>query len=331
MDGGGTKTACIVGDREGNILVENRGPSSNMKSRPWEDVKRDLIATIQDALHQSGLDKENIGGIFLGLAGGDRMEDRKRITDWLWQELPHVARITSHNDAVTALMAGTFGQKGIALISGTGSIAYGYDPLTGDYVRVGGWGYLLGDEGSGFDLGRKALIAVMRAYDGRGEPTALTELMLTHWSLHHPEQLINTVYGQENVRTAIADVSKIVAAAAEQGDRAAVDIMEEAIGSLEENLKVAAIRMGILWPKEASEGWNYSETPIPLILTGGVLSNQMVQQRFLQTAIIRSGAFEVRSLEYPPAVGAYLLALQEQGIALTESMNQRIKAFYTIR
>jgi N-acetylglucosamine kinase-like BadF-type ATPase len=327
IDGGGTKTVCILGDDEGVIMAESRGESSSVKSRPWEDVQQVLLTLISDVLEQSGTGPSRLGGIFLGLAGSDRSEDRKRIKDWLQAELPKGVAITVHNDAVTALAAGTWGKKGIVLISGTGSIAYGFDPATADFVRVGGWGYLLGDEGSGFDLGRKALVAVMRAFDGRGEPTALTKLILDRWSLQHPGQLINTMYGQDNVRTAIADGSKLVMQAASEGDPIAVSLVEEAIRELEELVVTVSTSMGIQLSLASGDPRKRTENRIPLVLTGGLFSDRGFEQRFMQTRAIRSGLFEVRLLERPPVIGAYLLALQEQGIELTADRQQRIAGF----
>ncbi|MEX2460655.1 MAG: BadF/BadG/BcrA/BcrD ATPase family protein [Paenibacillaceae bacterium] len=327
IDGGGTKTVCILGDQNGCILAVRRGESSNVKSRSWEDVKRVLFSLIQNVLDLTGTDASSLGGIFLGLAGSDRPEDRKRIVDWLQTELPEGIPITAHNDAVTALAAGTWGQRGIVLISGTGSIAYGFDPATGAFVRVGGWGYLLGDEGSGFDLGRKALMAVMQEYDGRGKATALTGLVLERWALQHPGQIINTIYGQDNVRTAIADGSKLVLQAASNGDPIAVKLVDEAIRELKELVQTAANALAMKLHGGLSQSNNMTVNAIPLILTGGLFSDQLFVKLFLETSTLRTGEYDVRLLERPPVIGAYLLALQEQGIELTESMKQQITAF----
>jgi N-acetylglucosamine kinase-like BadF-type ATPase len=337
VDGGGTKTTCVIGDTDGVILAESRGESSSTKSRPWEEVQRVLLEGIRAVLERSGTDVSQLGGIFLGLAGSDRPQERKRIVDWLQTELPASVRITVHNDAVTALAAGTWGQKGIALISGTGSIAYGYEPATDTFVRVGGWGYLLGDEGSGFDLGRQALVAVMRAHDGRGEQTDLTKLLLDKWALApgQLEQLIPAVYGQENIRTAIADGSKLVIQAAEAGDPVSLRLLEEAAGQLEQLVSTAAARMGIRLSTESSGSplaaavapLSAAERPVPLVLTGGVFSSGTFYRLFQGTAAIQSGAFELRLLERPPVIGAYVLALQENGIIITKEMQQHIEAF----
>ncbi|TVY10181.1 N-acetylglucosamine kinase [Paenibacillus cremeus] len=325
IDGGGTKTVCILGEPDGTILAMSRGESSSVKSRPWEEVQRVLLTLIQDVLEKTGTPASQLGGVFLGLAGSDRPEDRQRVQDWLRTELPDEVAITVHNDAVTALIAGTWGQRGIALISGTGSIAYGFDPATDTFVRVGGWGYLLGDEGSGFDLGRQALLAVMRAYDGRGEATALTSLVLDRWSLERPEQLINTIYGQDNIRTAIADGSKLVVRAAAEGDSVAVGLVEEAVECLEALVRTAATRMGLPLTGDplASHG------VMTLVLSGGLFNDAWFLKQFLATPTMRTGAFDVQLLERPPVIGAYLLALQEHGLELTEAMKTRMEASIT--
>jgi len=317
IDGGGTKTACLIGDAEGNVLARCSGEASNAKSRPWEEVTRVLGGLIREALERSGTSPDRLAGIFLGLAGSDRPEDRKRVVDWLREEWPADVAVTVHNDAVTALSAGTWGSKGLVVICGTGSLAYGYDPASGAFVRAGGWGYLLGDEGSGFDLGRKALTAVMREYDGRGEPTALTERVLERWGLEHPGRLINAIYGQDNVRAVIADVSKLVVAAAAEGDAVAERLLEEAASEL--TLLVSAAAEGMsAWP--AGE----EKEPCPLVLTGGLFSDEAFGRRFRERLAGREGAFDVRPLDRPPVVGAYLLALMEAGLKITEPVKRNI-------
>lgn len=327
IDGGGTKTVCVLGDGEGHLIAGSRGESSSLTSRPWEEVTRVLLSLIRDVLAQSGTEPSELSGVFLGLAGSDRPEDREQIKSWLEQELPESVSITVHNDAVTALIAGTWGEKGIALISGTGSIAYGFDPATGQFVRVGGWGYLLGDEGSGYDLGRKALAAVMKAYDGRGRPTALTKLVLDHLSLHDPAQLIRSVYGQTNVRTAIAEGSKLVMQAASEGDAVAVELVEDAIRELEALVRRAAEAMGIPLLVEPAEGGETGERAVPLVLSGGLFSDPVFERTFRETPLLRSGAFDIRLLMHPPVVGAYMLALRQQGCELTEGIKEQIGAF----
>lgn len=91
----------------------------------------------------------------------------------------HRIKVIVENDAICALASGTYGESGIVLIAGTGSISYCYNKKTNELNRVGGWGYVLGDEGSGYDIGRQALVAIMKSYDGRGKSTQLTEALKT--------------------------------------------------------------------------------------------------------------------------------------------------------
>ena len=95
-------------------------------------------------------------------------------------------------------MAGAPSGPALALICGTGSIVYGRT-VTGELLRAGGWGYLFGDEGSGYAIGIAALRAVMRAYDGRGRETLLSELVLGRYGLHTPPELIQAIYGMRRL------------------------------------------------------------------------------------------------------------------------------------
>ncbi|SFL37011.1 BadF/BadG/BcrA/BcrD ATPase family protein [Paenibacillus sp. 1_12] len=146
IDGGGTKTACMIGDGLGNVLAVCYGASSSIKSNSREAVQEVLLSLIQQVLELSDSSVTQLKGVFLGLAGSDRPEDKVQILSLFEGKLPASVVITVHNDAITALSAGTWGEAGIVLISGTGSIAYGFVPEASVHVRVGGWGYLLGDE-----------------------------------------------------------------------------------------------------------------------------------------------------------------------------------------
>lgn len=128
IDGGGTKTACMIGDGLGNVLAVCYGASSSIKSNSREAVQDVLLSLIQQVLNLSNSNVTQLSGIFLGLAGADRPEDKAQIHSFFEGKFPASVVITVHNDAITALSAGTWGEAGIVLISGTGSIAYGFVP-----------------------------------------------------------------------------------------------------------------------------------------------------------------------------------------------------------
>lgn len=325
VDGGGTKTACLIGDGCGHIMAECYGESSNIKSRPWDEVKQELWSLIERVLELSHSDSSQLAGIFLGLAGADRPEDRKQFVSFLEERFEGKVPITVHNDAITALSAGTWGEAGIVLISGTGSIAYGYLPDTDTYVRAGGWGYLLGDEGSGFDIGKKALTAVMKQHDGRGARTELTELVLNHWSLTDPDRIITYAYGQPNVRTAIAEVSKLVVAAAKSGDTVALAIIEEAIAELAELALTVNRRLINMQPPGAES------LSLPLVLSGGVFSDDWFMNLLGQQDGIRASGLRLSRLLIPPVAGCYILALKQAGFTISESVKEKVGAWETGR
>ncbi|WP_282943669.1 BadF/BadG/BcrA/BcrD ATPase family protein [Paenibacillus sp. RC67] len=322
IDGGGTKTACMIGDGCGRILTACYGESSSIKSRPWDEVKRVLKELIEQAMELSQSEESQLAGVFLGLAGADRPEERKRLYSFMRELLADQVAITIHNDAITALAAGTWGEAGIVLISGTGSIAYGYLPETDTYVRVGGWGYLLGDEGSGYDIGRQALIAVMKEHDGRGRRTQLTERLLDYWSLPDPNQIISYVYSQSNVRTVIADVAKWTLMTAEQGDEIAEKIVQAAIADLAELAVTVKQRLAVLQPAA-------DVSHLPLVLSGGLFSNDWFMERLSADKAIAASGLSLRRLSIPPAAGCYMLALKQAGIQITDTIKQHIADWET--
>ncbi|MCR8632924.1 N-acetylglucosamine kinase [Paenibacillus radicis (ex Xue et al. 2023)] len=313
VDGGGTKTALLVGDEEGHVLSLSYGGSSNLKSRPWDEVKTELSGLIRRGLELSGSSREQVAGIVLGLAGSDRPEDKARIVEHLAAELPQQAVITVYNDAITALAAGTFGERGMVLISGTGSICCGFDPATDEYIRVGGWGYVFGDEGSGFDLGKRGLQAVMKAYDGRTAPTLLTDKILARLSLASPDKLITAIYEADNMRAKVASLSPAVFEAAKEGDAAAEFIVSEAVRELAALAAATHCKL------------KHGTDKTPLILSGGVFQEPYFLEAFTEWPQIRALSLDIRCLNVPPVIGSYYFAVKQAGLLITPEMINTIQ------
>jgi N-acetylglucosamine kinase-like BadF-type ATPase len=200
------------------------------------------------------------------------------------------------NDARIVLATGTPDGWGLVVISGTGSIAYARSPQ-GQVMRSGGWGYLLGDEGSGYDIGLRALQAVMRASDGRGESTVLENAILTEWGLRRAEDLVRKVYGGLP-RAEIARLSEIVERCAGAGDRVSTAILEGAGAELSAAAVAVVHRLGLI-------------NPVPAAFTGGVLVNgARIRQSLLREASEHGLVLEPVSLVTEPARGAVRLALE---------------------
>ncbi len=141
------------------------------------------------------------------------------------------SRLLVVNDALIALVAGAHDAPGIVIIAGTGSITYGRN-RNGEAARAGGWGHMVGDEGSGYWIGREAVAAVMRAGDGRGPATRLTAEILAHFDVADVSRLPRIVYDRDVPRVNVAALGPIVQKAAEQGDSVARRILERAADEL---------------------------------------------------------------------------------------------------
>jgi len=288
VDGGGTKTRAAIADTRGQVAAVVTGDASNALSRPWADVERTLRELIEILLRRVDTGSDDVAALYLGLAGAERTSVANRIESAFGQEWQ--GRLLIDSDATAALYAGTWGQPGIVLIAGTGSIAYAIDRREQRH-RVGGWGYLLGDEGSGFDLGKQAVTAVLRAFDGRGEPTSLTEALLAYYAIQSPAELIAPIYGSDNPRKKLADCSRLVEQAAEAGDHVALRIIQQAAASLAELVHACQRRM---------------DETLPVVLAGGLLSSDTRLRREFEMLT----AFELFTPAVPPVIGALVAGMK---------------------
>jgi N-acetylglucosamine kinase-like BadF-type ATPase len=234
-----------------------------------------------------------ISVLCLGLAGAGRKEDIGRFENWAIQKFPKTA-VKVVSDAEILLMAGAPSGPALALVCGTGSIVYGRT-VTGELIRIGGWGYLFGDEGSGYAIGSVALRAVMQAYDERGPETVLSELVLERYGLSTPPELFPTIYGAESPRSELATLSALVEQAAGCGDSVAIAILEESSQEL-----VRAI--AVVYPKLGTPS-------VPLVITGGtILHGSYLKKAFDRACAIQGLAFATVQYVAEPAEGALQLA-----------------------
>src|SRR4029450_13850658 len=153
------------------------------------------------------------------IAGVDR-DDDSRIVSAIMRRISPGSRVLVVNDALVALAAGAPGAPRIVIICGTGRIAYGRN-AEGVAARAGGWGHIIGDEGSGYWIGRQAVQAVMREADGRGPATRLTKQVLAHFDGPAASGLVHIVYGPQTANRSIAMLGPAVQIASESGDAVA--------------------------------------------------------------------------------------------------------------
>jgi N-acetylglucosamine kinase-like BadF-type ATPase len=310
IDAGGTKTVALLADGDGRIVADGRAGGANLQTEGELEVEKILDDVIEQATRGRQVPP---AAVCLGMAGVDREGDGRVI-----RGIMHRLGFRSHtlvvNDALIALVAGAGDGAGLVVISGTGSIAFGVS-RGGVAARAGGWGPTLGDEGSGYWVGRRALRAVMREADGRGPRTALTPLVLRHFSLPRPEGLVSEIYDQPQGRRIIAALGAVVDAARAGGDPVAADIMTGAADEL-------ALAAGSVIARLEMRGEQF-----PVLLSGGMfkqgsgIGDQGSGSRrpgagWLASQVARRMAevaprSEVRPLTDEPAVGAVRLALAE--------------------
>ncbi len=227
IDAGGTKTQCLLADAAGNIVGDARGQGANLHVAGETGVAATLQYVVARTIGDRAIQP---AAICIGMAGVDR-EDEERAVETIAHSICPGARVLVVNDALIALVAGVHDAPGIVIIAGTGSITYGRNSA-GEAARAGGWGHMVGDEGSGYWIGREAVTAVMRASDGRGPATKLTPEILTHFGVVDASRLPRIVYDLDTPRVSVAALGPIVQRVAEGGDAVALRILDRAAEEL---------------------------------------------------------------------------------------------------
>jgi N-acetylglucosamine kinase-like BadF-type ATPase len=237
IDGGGTKTDCAIADLSGKIIYQTVGKPSNFLIIGVEETVENLFAAIEECLFELKGDFSDVKQIVIGVAGAGRKDDaellEKSFLDYANDEGIHFKGVKVVSDAQVALEGAFPDSAGCILIAGTGSILFGKDK-EGNIHRVGGFGRLIGDEGSGYCIGRKALNAVSKEIDGRGEKTIVTKMINDKIDFGISDKLVNKVYKE---KLDIAATAKIVIQAAEEGDKAANKILSSEADELVLHLK----------------------------------------------------------------------------------------------
>jgi N-acetylglucosamine kinase-like BadF-type ATPase len=225
VDGGGTKTQAVIADERGRVLGEGLAGASN----PLRVGVSQAAAAVREAFHlaltQAHARRSDVAAAQVGLAGVRREDLRERMREELASL--GIGAIEIVTDADIALHGATDGEPGLVLIAGTGSICCGKN-ARGRHACAGGWGPVVGDEGSGSWIARRALQAVARATDGRGRTTSLVEPCLEYFKVAAAEDLSTAIYSPNVTNEHIAGFAKFVIESAGDGDKAAQEIIQEA-------------------------------------------------------------------------------------------------------
>jgi N-acetylmuramic acid 6-phosphate etherase len=302
IDGGGTHTVALLARQASSSktgwtpLGRGQAGPSNLQAVGAAKAFEALDQAVNGAFAAAGLARTPAASACLGLAGAGRPQDQAVIAEWA-ARVNLAAAVEVIGDAPLLLAAGTPLGWGAALIAGTGSMAFVRDQ-GGRTARAGGWGYILGDEGSGYALAVAALRACAQMVDGRGPATALLDGFLSQLGLAEPQQLIGAIYRSRLERAALAAMAPVVFEAADAGDDLATGIVNAGAEQLAAMVAAAARQL------------NLAPAPLPLALAGGVLiASSGYAEKVLGALASCAVRAEPVTLVREPAEGAVRLAL----------------------
>lgn len=299
VDGGGTKSIMCLFASDGSYFARTQiGPTNyrlDHEAEIVDEIRRGLRTLRRDA----GPMPERLDGLAACLSGLGRPEPCARIRDRL-AEARLATTALADSDARAALYGAFLDQPGVILIAGTGSIAFG-QTAAGEVLRCGGWGYLLGDEGSGFAIGRDGLAAALHDFDGRGPRTALRARFEAFFEVPAIDHAVTLVYDRYSSRGALAQFAPLVFEEAELGDQAAAQIVERAAYDLALQVHVLA--------RQLSE-----KHEVPVALLGNLFRRRdLLLPPMQQVWQQHHSAVRLVEPRFPADIGAALLALRAAG------------------
>lgn len=306
IDGGGTKTRCLLAD-ETTVLAKSMSGGSNIVRLGESQARESLHAAIRQVCATANISPHQVRAICIGAAGAARPEIAAKVRQMLHDLIPSItaAKVEVVGDTVIALDAAFGAGSGVIVIAGTGSIAYGRD-LAGHTARAGGWGFAISDEGSGHWIGRRAVSAILNARDQARE-TALAAMVLQAWKLNTIDELVqqaNSTPSPEFPR-----LFPVVLRAAAESDSVARALLTDAGAEL---ARLAAIVLHRLAPSDTAAALPVGMLPIampPVAMTGSVFRQSLdVRQVFYNTLQTGFPGIDVRQTLADPVEGALVRA-----------------------
>ena len=304
VDGGGTSTEAWLAEPGGDVLGRGAAGPSNAKAVGLEAARRALEAAIRAAFDDAGLEPAPVDAACLGLAGFDRPDDRAVLAGWA-DEARVARRLVLVNDGDLVVAAGTPEGWGVGVIAGTGSIAVGRAP-DGRTARAGGWGHLIGDEGSAYLFVLDALRLVARRDDGRDPRPAgsgsdpdrdpLTDRLCRALGVARAAQIVTAVYAPDCTRARIASLAPEVLAACDEAPEDAARLLLPAGAALAEI--VAAVARSLGW----------TSGPLPLAAAGSFLLSATAVRQAMIDGLVGRGYQPALTAVPEPARGAVILA-----------------------
>jgi len=308
IDGGGTHSTAVAAWPDGRTAAVAYGGGLNFNNDGIETVRLRLEAMVGELCEKAGAPAEKI---CVGMSALDAPADEATLAAFTAGSIPP-GRLDLQSDAYVALMGLTRGEPGMIVICGTGSMLLLLDEAGVQHV-AGGWGYLLGDTGSGYTLAKEALAAVIDAYEGLGPETALTAQALAYFRADSPRAIINCVYSPDFTPDRLAGFARFVIAQAEAGEPVAAEILSR-------NMRRLAAQTAQLFRKAPDARL--------VGLYGGIFAHsEAARTAFCSGLLERMPQAEICSPEYPPELGA-VIHLMKKEAALCEETLLRLKNTY---
>ena len=298
IDGGQSSTTAVIGDASGRVVGHGRGgPCNHVKTGDGrEKFTGAILGCVTLACEEAGvtLAETRFAALCAGFSGGPA--DKAAL---LQELVPSELAFVTH-DGLIALSGATAGVPGIIAIAGTGQMSFGRN-AEGQTARAGGWGYVFGDEGGGFDLTRQALRAILRQHEGWGHRTALHDRLLKETGCTDANELLHRFYSSDYPRPRIAALSRLVDEVAIEGDAVAQAILSNAAHHL-------AAYASAVYAQLFAE-----PEPVVVAPVGGVWNSEIIRHKFHQLIALTDGQ-KVIAPRYGPAAGALIEAYRLAGL-----------------
>jgi len=321
VDGGGSGSRAIIADLHGAIRSVQIGPACNYQNSDPSEITDVLRQLLQRCVQDLGNTRLAVDFAAFGMAGLDSTQDahvlREVVQAALRDSFIDVKQVAVENDAIVTLYGLIGNGPGVLVLSGTGSIAWGVSP-PGERIRSGGWGHRLGDEGSGYAIGKKALRAMLRGHDGRGPFTDLEPALLAVLDLHSPAEVVQWANSDACSVTEIARLAPTVLSLAAAGNAVARVIVEAAATDLVDLVTAVVTRLAL-------------DATFDAVLCGGILENHpILRDEVIKRISVRHPGCRVIADGFPASLGAAAYALRACGANMTQSTHRLQQEYHPL-
>ncbi|MFK9093809.1 N-acetylglucosamine kinase [Bacillus salipaludis] len=309
LDGGGTKLDCLIANEYGVLVGGGKGGPTNSSFNTSGEIEQSLTQTIKQAIEKEKINKHDITTVYAAVSA-----DTQFVKSLIANALHQNVQIHLCSESRISLFAAIQKDDGCIVQAGTGSFAaVRFNSIE---KTVGGWGTILGDEGSGYDIGRKALIASLRMVDSRGQSTILKEKILQKLGSHNIKELVHLIYraAPGRQRTMIASICSVVGQCTLKGDIVAKNILIDSAKELSEQTIIAL--------------YNLTTTDIEISISGGVWkTHPLIFQEFTKEVRKEFPNITIVPPVFEPVVGGILLGLKDFGYPINSKLEELKESF----